>query len=136
MLAIALMTLVGGAQAGKTEAETCIEEKIWDQYKDGWQVRTAMTAELKEGAYQIYLMTLYKGAEYRFQACADPKCKDVDVVLHKADGTELLRDKEDTRDPSIGFKPTETGSYYVAVYAAQLANKKDKSAISLAIAYR
>ena len=95
-----------------------------------------MTASLKEGAYQIYLMTLYKGAEYRFQACGDQKAKDVDVVLHTSEGRELLRDKNDARDPVIGFKPTETGDYYVALYAAKLSKAADEAAISLAIAYR
>ena len=46
MLMALAASVLGSAWADKTEAETCIEEKIWSQYKEGWQVRTAMTAVL------------------------------------------------------------------------------------------
>jgi hypothetical protein len=136
MLALALYAWISSATAGKTDAETCIEQKVWDQYKDGWQVRTALTAELSEGGYQVYLMTLYYGAEYRFQVCGDEGTSDVDIVLQKADGEEILRDSSDDTQPSIGFKPMKTDSYYVTVYAAKLKKSTPKGAISMAVAFR
>ena len=136
LLALALYALTAPASAGKTEAETCIEQKVWSEYKDGWQVRTAITSELNEGGYQVYLMTLYYGAEYRFQVCGDDGTKDVDIVLQKSDGSELLRDSTDDQETAIGFKPMKTDSYYVTVYAAKLKKASEKGAVSMAVAFR
>ena len=136
LLALALYAMTAPATAGKTEAETCIEQKVWDEYKDGWQVRTAITSELSEGGYQVYLMTLYYGAEYRFQVCGDHGTTDVDIVLQKADGAELLRDSTDDQETVIGFKPMKTDSYYVTVYAAKLKKAAEKGAVSMAVAFR
>jgi hypothetical protein len=136
LLALGLYAWVAPATAGKTEAETCIEQKVWSEYKDGWQVRTALTSELSEGGYQVYLMTLYKGAEYRFQVCGDHGTTDVDIVLQKSDGAELLRDSTDDQEPAIGFKPMKTDSYYVTVYAAKLKKAANKGAVSMAVAFR
>jgi hypothetical protein len=136
LLALALYAMTAPANAGKTDAETCIEQKVWDEYKDGWQVRTALTSELSEGGYQVYLMTLYYGAEYRFQVCGDQGTTDVDIVLQKSDGAELLRDSTDDQQTAIGFKPMKTDSYYVTVYAAKLKKAAEKGAVSMAVAFR
>src|SRR4030095_10340714 len=101
LLPRALYAMTASATAGKTEAETCLEQKVWSEYKDGWQVRTALTSELSEGGYQVYLMTLYYGAEYRFQVCGDHGTADVDIVLQKSDGAEPLRDSTDVQENAI-----------------------------------
>jgi hypothetical protein len=120
LVSVALLLVAGEAAADKTEAETCLRTKIWDGYNEGWAVRTAVTAELEEGAHRIYLVTLYAGNEYRFQVCGDPGVKDVDVILHDNQGKEVMRDTTDDREPTISYKPTVTDTYYVAVYAAKL----------------
>ena len=137
-----LPLFVGEAAADKTEAETCLRTKIWDGYNEGWAVRTAVTAELKENEHRIYLVTLYAGNEYRFQVCGDPNVKDVDLILHDNTGKEMMRDSTDDREPMLSYKPTVTDTYYVAVYAASLEKPADPKAqapaagISLAVTYR
>ena len=142
LASFALFLFAGDAAADKTEAETCLRTKIWDGYNEGWAVRTAVTAELKESEHRIYLVTLYAGNEYRFQVCGDPNVKDVDVILHDNSGKEMMRDSTDDREPMLSYKPTVTDTYYVAVYAASLEKPADPKAqapaagISLAVTYR
>ena len=147
LASFALFLFAGDAAADKTEAETCLRTKIWDGYNEGWAVRTAVTAELKESEHRIYLVTLYAGNEYRFQVCGDPNVKDVDVILHDNSGKEMMRDSTDDREPMLSYKPTVTDTYYVAVYAASLEKPAASGAadpkapalaagISLAVTYR
>lgn len=124
------------AHADEKEAETCLRTKIWDGYNDGWAVRTATTTSLAQGEHRIYLVTLYAGNEYQFRVCADAGAADVDLVLHDANGQEVARDKSDDREPSVAFKPAGTDTYYLAVYAAQLAGDAPKAGVAMAVTYK
>ena len=136
-LLVAAMALVGGlALAGEREAETCIRTRIWDGYAEGWAVRTATKAALREGEYRVYALTLYAGMAYRFLGCADKGAADVDLVLHDADGLELARDETDDGEPTLAFTPEATGTYYVAVYAARLAEGSSQAGVSMAATYQ
>ena len=58
----------------------------------------------------------------------------IDLVLHDVDGKEIKRDQSNNREPELVFKPVETQTFYVAVYAADI--EKDKSWVALAVTYR
>ena len=105
---LALLSVSGAAIADEEEADTCLRTKIWEGYNDGWAVRTATSATLAEGDHRIYLVTMYAGNEYRLQVCGDANANDLDLVLHDANGTELMRDESDDREPLINFKPSST----------------------------
>jgi len=126
----------GVAVADEEEADTCLRNKIWSGYNDGWAVRTATTATLGAGEHRIYLVTLYAGNEYRIQACGDNSSNNLDVVLHDANGTEIMRDESVDREPLINFKPSNTDTYYIAVYAAVLASGQSKAGVATAVTYR
>ena len=96
------------AFATEEAAESCLTDKIWAGYSDGWAVRTATTTTLKQDEHRVYLLTLYAGNEYKLQVCADKGAKDVDLILHDLDGKELLRDEESSREPTVLYKPEET----------------------------
>ena len=64
---LTLGLLAPGAMADDKDAETCIRTKIWDGYADRWAVRSATKALLRTGEYRVYVLTMYKGTEYRFQ---------------------------------------------------------------------
>ena len=134
--ALLLAAVAGVAHADEKEADTCLRTKIWSGYADGWAVRTATSTTLAEGEHRVYLVTLYAGNEYRFEVCGDSQVQDVDIVLHDADGKELLRDKTDDREPSITWRPPSTDTYYLAVYAGKLAAGADKAGIAMAVTYR
>ena len=124
------------AYATEEAAESCLTDKIWAGYSDGWAVRTATTTTLKQDEHRVYLLTLYAGNEYKLQVCADKGAKDVDVILHDLDGKELLRDESSSREPAVVYKPEETQTYYVAVQAAQLDEKAENAGVALAVTYR
>ena len=128
--------LAAPALADEVEAETCLRTMIWAGYDDGYAVRTATTTSLGAGEHRIYLVSLFKGNDYKVQVCADAGATDVDIVLHDAQGKELARDTTDDREPSLSFKAKDTGTYYVAVYAAQLAEGQDKAGVAMAVTYR
>jgi len=134
-----LLALLGTstvAVADEEEADTCLRTKIWAGYNDGWAVRTATTASLGQGEHRIYLVTLYAGNEYRVRVCGDNNANDLDIVLHDANGTELMRDESSDREPLLNFRPLTTDTYYVAVYAATLASGQVKAGVATAVTYR
>jgi len=133
---MALLFVSGLAVADEEEADTCLRTKIWEGYNDGWAVRTATSATLAEGDHRIYLVTMYAGNEYRLQVCGDANANDLDLVLHDANGTELMRDESDDREPLINFKPASTDTYYIAVYAGSLAKGQTKSGVAMAVTYK
>lgn len=140
--AIASLLLLAGlawappASADEAEAESCLRTKIWDGYNEGWAVRTATAATLAETEYRIYLVTLYKGNEYRIVACGDETSADVDLVLHDADGNVVLQDESQDRQPLLNFKPETTDTYYVVVHARSVKEKGQKAGIGMAVTYR
>lgn len=135
-LALSTALLVPTAVADEAEAESCLRTKIWDGYEGGWAVRSATAATLKQGEYRIYLVTLYAGNEYKILACADEAGKNVDVVLHDADGNVVQQDTTDDRQPELTFKPGTTDTYFVAVHATSLQGEGDAAGVGMAVTYR
>jgi hypothetical protein len=133
---IGLLTLGGVAIADEEEADTCLRTKIWEGYNEGWAVRTATSVMLAEGDHRIYVVTMYAGNEYRLQVCGDANANNLDIVLHDANGTELMRDESDDREPLVNFKPSSTDTYYIAVYAGALAKGQDKAGVAMAVTYK
>ncbi|MED5373687.1 MAG: hypothetical protein VX899_21900 [Myxococcota bacterium] len=143
LLAPFAVALVAGALvatpaafADEDEAESCLRTKIWDGYNDGWAVRTATSASLKQGEHRIYMVTLYEGNEYKISACADAHAKNVDVLLYDSDGNVLAQDDSQDRQPSVSHKPTTTATYYVAVHATELADTTAAAGVGMAVTYR
>ena len=135
------LSLVAGSFAGvaiadESEADSCLRQKIWDGYNDGWAVRTATSATLKQGEYRIYLVTLYAGNEYKVLSCADAQAKNVDLVLHDSDGNVVVQDEGEGREPTLSYKPTTTDTYYVAVHATSLTETTAKSGVGMAVTYK
>ena len=135
------LSLVAGSFAGvaiadESEADSCLRQKIWDGYNDGWAVRTATSATLKQGEYRIYLVTLYAGNEYKVLSCADGQAKNVDLVLHDSDGNVVVQDEGEGREPTLSYKPTTTDTYYVAVHATSPTETTAKSGVGMAVTYK
>ena len=123
------------ATAGTEEAETCLRTRVWDGYADGWGIRTMTSTVLEAGKTRNYLVTLYKGNQYRIEACGDDSVKNVDVLLYDTEGNVITRDDTEDGKPKIEFEPKETGSYYVVVYQRELAGA-DKGGVAMAVVYR
>ncbi len=131
----ALMLLPTPSLAGEEQAESCLRERVWDGYADGWGIRTMTSTTLETGKTRNYLVTLYKGNQYRIEACGDDKVANVDVLLYDADGNVLVRDETADASPRVEFEPSKTGSYYVVVYQRELTGA-EKAGVAMAVVYR
>jgi len=135
------LALMGGlvaapALAGTKEAEECLRTKVWDGYAEGWGIRTMTSTALATGKTRNYLVTLYKGNEYRIETCGDEHVANVDVLLYDTEGNVIERDKTEDREPSIQYSPEQTGSYYLVLYMREMDDKKDEAGVAMAVVYR
>ena len=124
------------AMADENEAETCLRAMVWEEYADGWAIRTMTTTTLKNAATRNYLVTFYKGNEYQIRTCADGAMKNLDVVLYDLDGNVVLRDDSDGKQPLLTYKPEQTTTYYIVVHARELVNKDKDAGVAVAVTYR
>ena len=124
------------AYADEKEADDCLRNKIWAGYESGWAVRTATTISLEQEAHRVFLVTLYQGNEYKLMVCGDKDAKNLDLVLHDTKGTEIARDQDASREPSLTYTPTETQTFYVAVYAASIAEEAESAGVAFAVTYK
>ena len=131
-----MLGLVAPAQAGQRDAEECLRTRVWDGYSDGWGIRTMTSTDLASGKTRNYLVTLYKGNEYRIEACGDSNVKNVDILLYDTNGNVIKRDETTDKTPRFEFKPEETGSFYVVVYMRDLEGEKTEGGVAMAVVYR
>ena len=122
--------------AGTQEAETCLRTKVWDGYADGWGIRTMTSTSLAKGKTRNYLVTLYKGNEYRIETCGDEDVRNVDVLLYDTQGNVVKRDDTIDREPKLEFSPEETGTYYIVLYQRDIDVTKDEAGVAMAVVYR
>lgn len=134
LLPIALLAVAVANPESK--AESCLRTKVWEGYTDGWGVRSMVTAEVEDGRTRAYLVTLYEGNEYKMQACADERLVNADLLLYDTKGNVIVRDTTVGREPDLSFKPPATGTYYVVLYAREMAEAGGKGEVALAVVYR
>ena len=132
---LALLLAGGVAAADEKEADSCLRDKIWDGYSEGWAVRTATSATLQQGDHRVYLVTLYAGNEYKLQACGDASAGDIDLILHDTEGNPVARDETNDREPVILYKPALTETYYVVMHAINV-TEGQSSGMAMAVTYR
>jgi hypothetical protein len=123
--------------AQESYAENLLREKIWEGYSEGFAVRTATTAELSQGEYRIYLVTLYAGNTYRIAGVGDENVSNVDLVLHDSDGNTVEYDKVEGTEPKLeDFTPTDTATYFVVVHLRSVKDASAKGAVGMAVTYK
>lgn len=137
MLLAGLLSAASIAVAGdELAAETCLRTKVWDGYAEGWGIRTMTSTTLAQGATRNYLVTLYKGNEYRIRTCGDELVKNLDVYLYDLNGNVVTQDKTADREPAFEFKPEQTGTYYIVVHARELADANKEAGVAMAVTYK
>lgn len=143
MLKPVLATALGGlilstglALADDSESATCLRNKVWEGYSDGWGIRTMTTTSVPTGKTKNFLVTLYKGNEYQFLTCADKHAANLDILLYDSTGAVVMRDATTDREPNLTFKPTATATYYVVLYLRETVARASSAETSLAIVYR
>ncbi|MDP2316038.1 MAG: pre-peptidase C-terminal domain-containing protein [Pseudomonadota bacterium] len=124
------------ALADEESAETCLHTKIWDGYTKGFQVRSQVNTTLGTGEHRVYLITLYAGNQYKFLACGDENSANLDLVVYDAQGNVILTDTSNDREPQVTFTPTQTDTFYLAVYGARLNDSGKKAGVSTAVTFK
>ena len=136
LMFLSFLALGSIAYADEKEADSCLRNKIWSGYDDGWAVRTATTTSLAQDDHRVYLVTLYAGNEYKFEVCGDKAAQTIDLVLHDAEGREIKRAPNSGQEPLLEYKPAATQTYYVALYASEVKGGADAAGVALAVTYR
>lgn len=132
-----LLAVSAPAFAGdELAAETCLRTKVWDSYAEGWGVRTMTSTSLTQGATKNYLVTLYKGNEYQIRTCGDENTKNLDVYLYDMGGKVIAQDSTVDREPSFGFKPEMTGTYYIVLHAREVNDTAKDAGVAMAVTYK
>jgi len=137
--ALALLGMLAAsspAQADEAEASSCLRTKVWDGYGEGWAIRTMTSTELESGKTRSYLVSLYAESEYRIATCGDEGVKNLDVLIYDTKGNIVHRDTTADREPSLEFKPSATGTYYVVLYLREPAENVTSAGVAMAVVYR
>ncbi len=124
------------AHADEAQAESCLKNKIWEGYDQGFAVRSMMSASLGHGENKVYLVTLYSGNEYQFLACADGDTTNVDLVLYDALGNKIAADTTTDREPRLTHSPTATDTFYLAVHISGVLKAGVKVGVASAVTYK
>ena len=129
---------LSSAIADEKDAEQELRSKIWAGYEQGWAVRTATTTSLAPEGHRVYLVTLYQGNEYKFQAIGDKNAINIDVILYNSEGEVKQKDADEdvSREAMITFKPETTSTYYVTVYASSIVEGRESAGVALAVTYK
>ena len=135
-LFLGALLMAPAAQADEKEAETCLRAKVWEGYSSGWGLRTLTRMSLGADATKNYLVTLYKGNEYKIITCSDEGASDLDVSLYNMKGEVVLQDKVAGREPSLSYTPKQTETFYVVLQARQVVNPEVKAGVAMAVTYR
>ena len=121
------------ALATEKDGEDCVRTKVYDSYGPGWNLRTLTSATLGSGATKSYLVTLYQGNEYKFEACGDDNAEEIDLLLYDLEGKPAHREEVKGSEPVLTLSPDSTTTYYLVVYAREV---KADAGVGVAITYR
>jgi hypothetical protein len=117
-------------------ARDCLETKVWEDYDDGWSLRTLDASSAGEGEMQAYPITLMASNQYEFIACSDDKVHAIDLSLADNDGDVIAYEEVDGREALLPFEPEVTDTYYLTVAAIEIAENASRVGLSVGILYK
>ena len=117
-------------------ARDCLETKVWEDYDEGWSLRTLDASSAGEGEMQAYPLTLMASNQYEFIACSDEKVHAIDLSLADNDGDVIAYEEVDGREALLPFEPEETDTYYLTVSAIEVAETASRVGLSVGILYK
>jgi len=118
---------------GVAAAEACVNIKAWDDYDEGWRVRS-ISAELMDPSEGRNLaVSLLEGNQYRFFGCAQSSVGDLQLRVYSEHGRVVAVDSSQDRQPQVDFRPTVSGTYHVVLTAPE---EEGKLGAALGVLYR
>jgi hypothetical protein len=120
----------------ETQARSCLEVKVWDDYGDEWSMRSIDVDHMGEGEFKAYPITLMQGLEYKFLACTDEKAHTVTISVYDEDGNILEEVYEEGREAVLEWKAKETEQIFLTVQATVTDEEMKQVGTSIGILYR
>jgi hypothetical protein len=101
----------------ETEARSCLEVKVWNDYGDDWSMRSVEVDHMSEGEFKAYPITLMQGLEYKFLSCTDEKATSVSISIYDEEGNIVETVTEEGREVLLEIHAEETEQVYLTVEA-------------------
>jgi len=120
----------------ETQARSCLEVKVWEDYGDEWSMRSINVDHMSEGEFKAYPITLLEGLEYRFLACTDEKAHNVTISMYDGEGNVIKNIQEDGREAILEWKAVETERVFLTVEATVTDEDMKQVGTSIGILYR
>ena len=99
----------------ETEARSCLEVKVWDDYNDDWTLRSVEVDHLASGEFKSYPLTLLSGMEYEFVSCTDQKADFLQLTLYNSEGESLETVYETGREATMLYKSDRNQTVILSV---------------------
>ena len=119
-------------QQREEEALSCTRTSIWEDYGEGWRVRSLTADVLSPGRDQVLQLALLPATTYRVSACVDGSAGQVQVELYDGDGRLVLAGAQGSRKKSLEHHSEAAGSAFVVVRH----DGASEAGVSVAVGYR
>jgi len=116
------------------EAESCLETKLSDLWREGVRSRSVDSTTLKVGQTQETYHLLFGGFEVTFRACAGKGATNLDLLLVDDEGNIVTRDASRSGEPDLTFTPQTTARYRLVTYLQAAEASVGEAAVPVAVA--
>jgi hypothetical protein len=120
----------------ETEARSCMEVKVWDDYNDDWTLRTIEVDHVADGEFKSYPMTLLQDMKYEFISCTDEKSDGIALSLYTLEGEEIVSVYNEGREALLEFHNKKTQTVLLAVQVEILDPEVKQVGTSVGVLYK
>lgn len=120
----------------ESEARSCIEVKVWDDYDDDWTLRSVEVDHLADGEFKSYPLTLLQDLEYEFLSCTDEKADGIEIALYDMNGEQLKVQYTEGREGHLEFKSQTTQTVILSVQVEVADAETKQVGTSLGVLYK
>ena len=99
----------------ESEARSCLEVKVWDDYDENWTLRSVEVDHLADGEFKSYPLTLLQGLKYEFLSCTDEKADAIELALYNMEGEQLTVKYSEGREGFLEFNSDKTQTVILSV---------------------
>ena len=120
----------------ETEARSCLEVKVWNDYDDDWTLRSVEVSHLASGEFKSYPLTLLAGMEYEFLSCTDEKSDFIQMDLYDMDGNTIASVSEEGREVLLVHQSKENQTVILALQVEMDNPEAKQVGTSVGVLYR
>lgn len=120
----------------ETQARSCLEVKVWEDYDDEWTLRSVDVDHIATGEFKSYPLTLLAGMDYEFLSCTDEKTDSTQLTLYDVDGTEITSVYERGREATLLYKSEQTQTVILSIQVEIDNDETKQVGTSLGVLYK